>query len=368
MRSRPGQRAALVVAATTVIGLTVVAGSQVATPAGPAVAAPSCPAARTLPLRTVVAQTLMVGVSTPSRTELRSLLDGSAPVGGLFLQGDSAKVLRDGRLGVARTASIVPLLSADDEGGRVQRLAFDGDMPSAREQAKMTPRQVQELAHRRGTALRRYGITMNLAPVVDLGGQRQDAVIGDRAYAKDPATVVRYAGAFAAGMREAGVLPVIKHFPGHGRARGDSHSGSAITPPAGDLRARDWVPYRDLGGTGAAVMMGHLRVPKLSTPGLPASLDPRLYEVLRTELGFTGLAMTDELAHMQAVRDRFGLHEAVRRAIAAGADIALFLQRPAAIPRLLAALVRDVRAGRLFEDRVREAAGRVLQAKRACDR
>lgn len=329
-------------------------------------APPGCAAAANLPLRAAVAQTLMVGVAVPSRAQLRSMFAERDPLGGLFLAGDSARVLRDGRLGVARRASIVPLISADDEGGRVQRLAFHEDLPSASEQAKMTPRQVQALAERRGKALRRYGITMNLAPVVDLGGQRRGAVIGDRAYGKDPATVVRYAGAFAAGMTDAGVLPVLKHFPGHGRARGDSHLGEARTPPVEQLRARDWVPYRELGQRGAAVMMGHLRVPGLSAPGLPSSLDPRVYRVLRTELGFDGLVVTDELAAMKAVRERFGLREAVRRAIGAGADVALFLASPTTVPGLLTHLVRAVRDGRLAEDRVRQAAARVLRAKGAC--
>ena len=110
-------------------------------------------------------------------------------------------------------------------------------------------------------------------------------------------------------------------------------------------------------------MMGHLQVPGLSTRGLPASLDPALYRVLRTEIGFGGLVLTDELASMRAIRDRFGLHEAVRRALAAGADLALFLARPEAAAPLVDRLVADVRSGRLPEARARAAAGRVLAAK-----
>jgi beta-N-acetylhexosaminidase len=73
--------------------------------------------------------------------------------------------------------------------------------------------------------LRSRGVTVDLAPDVDLGGQPANAVIGDRSYGTDPAVVVRYAAAFAGGLREGGVLPVLKHFPGHGRANGDSHRG-----------------------------------------------------------------------------------------------------------------------------------------------
>ena len=333
-----------------------------------AVAAPeaACPAAEALSLRAAVAQTLMVGVPTPTRQQLRSMYGAHHPLGGLFLAGDSAAVLRDGRLKATRAAKVAPLIAADDEGGRVQRIEFHDDMPSARAQSKMTPRQVRALAKERGETLRRYGITMNLAPVVDLGGQKRTAVIGDRSYGSDPEKVVEYAGAFAAGLADAGVLGSLKHFPGHGRARGDSHAGEATTPRAEQLRKKDWVPFRELNAGVASVMMGHLRVPGLSTPGLPASLDPRLYRVLREEIGFDGLIITDELATMRAVRDRFGLHEAVRRALGAGADLALFFAKPSAVPGLVDSLVRDVRAHRLSEDRVREAAGRVLTAKNAC--
>lgn len=326
-------------------------------------AKPACGAA-TMPLKAAVAQTLMVGVKRPSRAELRDLTSPAKSVGGLFLHGDGRKVLTDGRLAIAARAALPPLVAADDEGGRVQRIAFAYSMPSAREQADtMSPAQVRKLAEARGRALREYGITMDLAPVVDVSDQADGAVIGDRAYAGRPGAVTRYAREFAAGLRAAGVLPALKHFPGHGRASGDTHLGKATTPRGASLREVDWAPYRDLAGPGLAVMMGHLRVPGLSTKGLPASVDPRLYRVLRDEIGFDGLVVTDELAGMRAISDKFGLRESIRRAIGAGADLALFNAEPDRVAPLLRKLVADVRAGRLDEARVREAAGRVLAAK-----
>lgn len=330
----------------------------------PALAAPVCARAVTMPLRAALAQTLMVGVRNPSRAQLRGLLGGSAPLGGLFMHGDSARVLTDGRLAAADRASVRPLIAADDEGGRVQRIEFAYSIPSAREQARtMSPAEVRALAERRGRALLRYGVTMDLAPTVDVSSQPDGAVIGDRSFSGDPKRVARYAGAFADGLRAAGVLPTLKHFPGHGRARGDSHLGAARTPRVGSLRAIDWSPYRALVGPGVAVMMGHLQVPGLSTRGLPASLDPALYRALRQEIGFTGLVVTDELASMRAIRDRYGVRAAVRRSIAAGADLALIIVPADRVRPLLADLMADVRAGRLPEQRVRTAAGQVLAAK-----
>ncbi len=329
--------------------------SSLSTPTAPTPSA--CADAATMPLRAALAQTLMVGVAAPTRAELTRL--AKLGIGGLFLHGDGMRELTDGRLKRLSKAAVPPLVAADDEGGRVQRIAATGSMRSARKQAQLRPDQVRTLARKRGEKLLRYGITMNLAPVVDLAGR--NPAIGDRAYAARPDDVSRFAGAFAAGLREAGVLPTLKHFPGHGRATGDSHRGAAVTPPVASLRSSDWKPYRTLGATGTSVMMGHLTVPGLSTQGLPSSLDPVVYRALRTEVGFDGLVVTDELSEMKAVP--FGLGQSLRRAIGAGADLALFFAEPARVPKLLDSLERDVRAGRLPEARVREAAGRVLAAK-----
>jgi beta-N-acetylhexosaminidase len=320
-----------------------------------------CANARTMPLRDALAQTLMVGVAAPTRKEI-TLLAGVG-IGGLFLHGDGTRELTDGRLQRLSSATVRPLVSADDEGGRVQRIAaLAGSMRSAQQQARdLSPAQVRALANKRGAKLLKYGITMDLAPVVDLG--TSNPAIGDRSYGGKPDRVVKYAGAFAAGLRDAGVLATLKHFPGHGRAVGDSHRGQATTPPVDSLRSRDWVPYRALRGSGAAVMVGHLTVPGLSTPGLPSSLDPKVYRALRKEIGFPGLAVTDELSEMKAVRDRFSLHEAVRRAIAAGADLALFFAEPSRVPRLVKQLAADVEHGHLAQARVRDAAAHVLAAK-----
>ena len=349
------------VTGSAVIALTPGPGPAPAGLSAAATPTPSCDPAR-MPLRAALAQVLMVGAVAPTRRELAGL--AGLGIGGVFLHGDGTRELTDGRLKLLGRAAVPPLVSADDEGGRVQRIsALAGSMRSAREQARtLSADDVRELARKRGTKLLKYGITMNLAPVVDLGGA--NPAIGDRAYASRPQKVSRYAGAFAAGLRDAGVLPALKHFPGHGRAVGDSHQGPAVTPPVASLREKDWVPFRTLRGAGVAVMVGHLTVPGLSTRGLPSSLDPAVYRALRTDIGFTGPAVTDELSEMKAVRDRFGLREAVRRAVAAGADLALFFAEPAQVPKLLTRLEADVRQGRLPEARVREAAGRVLAIKR----
>ncbi len=131
-----------------------------------------------------------------------------------------------------------------------------GSQPSARQLAQTkTPDEVYQIALERGRAMRGLGITVDFAPVVDVTGN--SPAIGDRSFGDDPATVTEYAGAYARGLRDAGVLPVLKHFPGHGRASGDSHTGAVSTPPLAELQNDDLLPYRTL--TTAAPGGGHGR-------------------------------------------------------------------------------------------------------------
>ncbi|MDQ3600987.1 MAG: glycoside hydrolase family 3 protein [Actinomycetota bacterium] len=317
-----------------------------------------------LPLRERLAQLLIVGVDAGGPDQALAVVTDDQ-VGGIFLGGNATGLLTDGALAQVRAASAIPLaVAVDDEGGRVQRIdALDGELPSARDMAAdLTPQQVYELARRRGEALRARGVTIDFAPSVDVSDQPDDAVIGDRSFSSDAAVTTRYADAFARGLRDAEVLPVLKHFPGHGRA-GDSHTGEVSTPPLGQLQGVDLVPYRQLIGRGAdAVMMGHLDVPGLTEPGTPASISPAALALLRDDLGFDGLVLSDDLGAMRAITDRFDLPEAVRASLAAGVDMALWVTEDR-VGEVLDHLEAAVAAGSLPEKRVNEAVRRVLAAK-----
>ncbi len=324
----------------------------------------SCPDAASLPLRSQLAQTLFVGVDGSSDRAVRELVAGAHPVGGIFVGGEAARVFSSGVLREAAGRRLPPLVAVYDEGGRVQRIAaLAGDLPSAEELGRLPRARIRALAEARGRRLARMGVTMLFAPVVDLGGRRDHHVIGNRAFAPGPREVTADAGAFAAGVREAGVLPTLKHFPGHGRTVGDSHLGPVTTPPWSDLLRADVLPYRTLTRREpVAVMVGHLAVPGLTRRALPTSLDPAAYRALRRDVGFRGLAVTDDLSAMRAVSARYGQAEAARRALAAGADMALLVS-PRDVPRLLDHLAGDVAAGRLTRDRVAAAAAAVLGTK-----
>jgi beta-N-acetylhexosaminidase len=307
----------------------------------------------------------MVGVDAHGPQEALAAVT-SERVGGIFLAGSATGLLSGGELKQVQDAAELPVaVAVDDEGGRVQRIdALDGQLPSARWMAaNLSSEQVYELAVKRGNQLRARGVTIDFAPSLDVSSEPANAVIGDRSFSNNPDTVARYAGAFAQGLRAAGVLPVFKHFPGHGRATGDSHRGAVSTPALTALRDVDLRPYQQLlDGQSAAVMVGHLDVPDLTEPDTPASLSPAALALLREEFRFTGMVFTDDLGAMAAITHRVDLPEAVRRALNAGADMALWITAKR-LTEVLDHLEWAVADGSLPERRVNDAVTHVLAAK-----
>lgn len=323
-----------------------------------------------LSLRQKLAQLLNVGVT--GTDDALSIVQNEE-IGGIFVGSwTDQSMLTNREVPQVASASKLPLMvTIDEEGGRVSRVAdILGPDPSARETAQtMTVEQTYQMALERGRGLKDLGITVNYAPDVDVSSQPDDSVIGDRSYSDDPQTVVAYAGAYAQGMRDAGIFPVIKHFPGHGSASGDSHRGEVTTPPLQDLIASDLIPFRELSGTGVGVMMGHLEVPGLTEPGTPASISPAAVALLRDGVGygaapFTGPVFTDDLSGMQAITDRYDIADAVQAALVAGVDQALWLTTDD-VPRVLDHLEQAVASGELPQARVDQAVVTVATAKGA---
>ena len=216
-------------------------------------------------------------------------------------------------------------VSIDFEGGRVQRFSeILGEYPSPQAMAEgHSPEEVEQMATEIGHSLRAHGVTVDFAPVLDVDGGGLE-VVGDRAFSTDPETAGDYGAAFARGLKAAGVKAVFKHFPGHGRASGDTHLGQAVTPPLEELSGHEFVPFHTAlpQAPEAALMMGHLVVPGLGDE--PASLNPRAYQLAREELGFEGAIYTDDLGGMASISENFSVPEAVAAALAAGADMPLW--------------------------------------------
>jgi beta-N-acetylhexosaminidase len=260
-------------------------------------------------------------------------------------------------------------VSVDEEGGRVARLSkLIGPAPSAKALALMhTPDEVYSMALDRGHRMRGLGITVDFAPDVDVTEAPDDTVIGDRSFGSDPAKVTQYAGAYARGLRDAGLLPVLKHFPGHGHGSGDSHTGGVVTPPLSQLQNDDLVPYRTLvTAAPVGVMVGHLQVPELTGTD-PASLSRAAVQLLRTGTGYNGPAFdgpvfTDDLSSMAAINDRYSVPDAVLRALQAGNDVALWVTTDE-VPAVLDRLEKAVAAGELTMPNVDASVLRIAKFK-----
>ena len=322
--------------------------------ASPAPTAPTCdsPLDELTP-RQRIAQLFTVGVN--SMADARRAVEEHR-VGGIFLGGDVVHevVTTDGLARLHRDSPLPLLVAIDEEGGRVSRIApYAGPLPSARVMAAtMSPEQVRAAARTRGDFLRGMGVTVDFAPSLDVSGQPDGDVIGDRSFSPDPARVVSYASEFAAGLRDAGITPVFKHFPGHGRSSGDSHHRSVTVPPLDQLVTHDLRPFAALARTpGAGMMLGHQQVPGLTGVDRPASLSAAAYRLLRDGHGygappFDGPIFTDDLSGMRAVTDTFPLPRAVTESLVAGADSPLWITT-AGLGEALDAVERAVADGAL---------------------
>jgi beta-N-acetylhexosaminidase len=286
-------------------------------------------------------------------------------VGGAVLMNWTAESSA-AQLQALKSAGPVPLLVAtDEEGGDVQRMEAFGEIPAAADvPATMNPNQATAMITRHAVTLHTLGIDMVFAPVVDVLPPGGGGPIGRRSFGSDPEVVAEYAAAYVRGWTAAGVTPVLKHFPGHGAATGDTHDGFAVVAPLDELRVRDLVPYAELNGLGADVMVGHLSVPGLTdADAVPASLSPSAYTLLRAEYAENSTLLITDALGMNAISDRFSLPEAATQSIRAGADVVIFTDTDATAD-VLDRLVAAVSDGSLPRQRVADAAKRVLDRKR----
>ncbi|MFI9470399.1 glycoside hydrolase family 3 protein [Streptomyces sp. NPDC052492] len=258
------------------------------------------------------------------------------------------------------------LVAIDEESGDVTRLevrtgsSFPGSHALG---AVDDPALTRQVARELGRRLAECGVNLNWAPSADVNANADNPVIGVRSFGHDTALVARHTAAYVEGLQSTGVAACTKHFPGHGDTSVDSHHAlPQIDLDATTLHQRELQPFRAAIEAGTrAVMTAHIRVPVLD-PDRPATLSRRiLTDLLRGELGYDGLIVTDGM-EMGAVADTYGLEHGVVLAIAAGADAICVgggLSDEGTVQRLQDALVAAVRSGELPEERLADAAARV---------
>lgn len=260
------------------------------------------------------------------------------------------------------------IVAIDEEAGDVTRVDAHTGSPWPGNLALGAiddPVLTREVAGHIGRDLAAAGITFDYAPDADVNNDPNNPVIGSRAFGAEPERVARHTAAWITGLQEAGVAACAKHFPGHGNTSVDSHLDVPLIKAGRvELDAVELLPFRAAIAAGVqAVMSAHLRVPALDAE-LPATLSRKIMtELLRDELGFDGLIVTDGI-EMRAISDRYGLANATVMALDAGADAICVggehADEETAI-MLRDAIVAAVRSGELAEERLADAAARVAR-------
>lgn len=297
------------------------------------------------------------------------------PVGGLvyfqknLLDADQTREMIANSQAYAQDACGLPLLvGVDEEGGTVSRIGGNPgfDVPNAGNMADVgaagDPEHARAVAAAIGGYLHDLGFNLDFAPDADICGDPAVDVMALRSFGADPALVADMVAAQVEGFKEAGVLCCAKHFPGIGGVMGDSHEGAIVSEKTLDeLRAWELAPFEAAIEAGAPlVMVGHLTAPNAFGDDVPASLNPAaVTELLRDELGFQGLIVTDSLS-MGAVGGFCTPDQAGVAALTAGADLVLMPEDFAAAYQ---GVLDAVRNGALAESRIDESVERVVKAK-----
>ncbi|MCH5281218.1 MAG: hypothetical protein J1E61_07070 [Lachnospiraceae bacterium] len=297
------------------------------------------------------------------------------PVGGLIYfsqhiqSPEQVKGLLKASDAYGREASYVPLfLAVDEEGGTVARVANTPDMGVAKVDdmerigAEGNENKAYETGKQIGSYLSELGFNLDFAPVADTLTNPDNTVVKKRSFGSDPETVSKFSLAYLDGLMETGVIGTLKHFPGHGSTKGDTHDGYAYTDQTyAQLMAADLIPFRNGADKEVPfIMAGHISLPNVTEQDLPASLSYEiLTEILREDLDYDGIIITDAL-NMGAIAERYSSGEACVLALEAGADMLLM---PVDFENAYESVLTAVREGRLSEERINESVRRILYVK-----
>ena len=289
-------------------------------------------------MRDLIGQMVMVGFHGKSAVELERMIVEEG-VGGVILFSrniESFQQVRDlvaglQELAAGRDPGLPLLIGIDQEGGRVFRLPPPfRQYPSYRELAKKGSAEfIRMNSDSLADELVSVGINMNMAPVLDVDTNPDNPVIGDRSFGTEPELVGKYGAVVMNSFIEKGIIPVGKHFPGHGDTSVDSHLDlPVVRKPVSELEKVEWKPYRETIGKGLPVIMtAHILYPALDNE-LPATLSRNILTgILRNRLGFEGVIISDDL-EMQGLAKGYDMQHIVVKGVEAGLDIFLCCHTP----------------------------------------
>jgi beta-N-acetylhexosaminidase len=269
------------------------------------------------------------------------------------------------RMKETMTTDIPPLVAIDLEGGKVVRFGWDTWPDSAYTLGKKNDpdhayRQFQDI----GNKLLETGFNTNLAPVLDITTSPMDSFLGTRIISGDPQVAGSIGGAIIRGLHGAGCLSVAKHFPGHGGTTKDSHDVTpVVNRTAEELRAYDLLPFQAAIEAGVdAVLVAHILYPALDETDIASMSEPIITGLLRNELGFTGVVVSDDF-RMGGLTSRYSVEDAAVRFLLAGGDLIMCGIQPDRQRRIMEGLRDAAASGRLPAERIDESVARVLNMK-----
>ncbi len=267
------------------------------------------------------------------------------------------------------SANPLPLFIAiDEEGGTVSRLPKGGTrFPDARQVGKAgDPELTFSIGEVIGQELSAAGINLNFAPVMDIVSSSKNKLLIRRAYGGTPEEVSLHGNAFINGLQTSGVIAAPKHFPGHGETTADSHSElPSVDADMDTLRSRELVPFISAIKNGAdAIMIGHISFPKVDPAGLPATMSAHfLRDILRKELGFKGITISDDIEMSGYTSDKHTLEEGVVASFNAGLDLFLVGSTKDVQDKVLNAITKACTHGVISEERLNESVLRIIKVK-----
>lgn len=268
---------------------------------------------------------------------------------------------------IRQSAEIPIFIGIDEEGGIVSRLNKAQKIHSTvmPEPFAIGGTKNSEYAYKAARAISEeigsLGFNLDFAPVADVFSNPENKVIGKRAYSDDPAVAAEMVAEAVKGMDDSGIIPVLKHFPGHGDTLQDSHTGVAVVKNDLErLRQVEFLPFKAGIAAGADIVMtAHVMTPEITQNDLPATLSKPMIDILRNELSFDGIIITDGL-EMSAITALYKEEDAVVMAVQAGVDMLLL---PKDLESAFNAVLTAVRDGRISEERIDGSVKRILKLK-----
>ncbi|MCD8085560.1 MAG: glycoside hydrolase family 3 protein [Clostridiales bacterium] len=319
----------------------------------------------------IVTPETLTGLSTVTQagTTTKAALQAH-PVGGLVYFAANILTPEQCTTMISNTQSYSEIglfIAVDEEGGRVARIGNNSAMGTTSFSSMSTigssgdVSKAYEVGSTIGTEIAQFGFNLDFAPVADVNSNPNNTVIGDRAFGSDPELVAEMVASAVQGFRDSGMLCTLKHFPGHGDTDTDSHYGyTEVLKTLQELRSVEFLPFQAGIDAGADfVMMGHISVPEVTGDDTPASLSATMIGILRDELNFQGLIITDSMV-MSAITDRYTSAQAAVLAVQAGVDVIL---EPSSLTGAVQGILSAVEEGAISEERIQESVLRILETK-----